>query len=339
VTAADLRETNSAEKLLLRALIISVLIHLAAWGLWNLGNSRGWWQNWSMPSWAHLSPKLLLPALPKKLFPVPPSEPPQLTFVDVDPALAEAAPPKNPKFYSANNSVAANPTPQKAAAVPQILGHQDKVLKTTANAHSRALPLQPTPRQPDTVETPESKPLPQKAYTPGDLVMAKPQPKAQDKEGQVKSDATDAQPQPQPVHHRPRTLSEAQAQRGMTGEKMLQVGGVSRIKMDSSLDVMKTSYGDYDAEFIDAVQTHWDQLLQKVTANIPGTVVLEFRLHPDGRITDMKIVENGTSELLGVVCEQAILEPAPYRPWPIEMQRDIPQGFRDIRFTFYYLQQ
>jgi hypothetical protein len=335
VTAADLRETHSPEKLLLRALIISLLIHLMVFGIWKWGESAGWWRNFQLPTWMQLTSKILVPAMPKKALAAQPMQPQQLVFVDVDPAQAEIVAPKNPKYYSANNSLAANPNPQKVSELPDIQGRQSKVMKTTPNAHSKAQPLKPSPRQ-DASETPETKALPKKAYTPGDLVMAKPQTKAQDKEGQAATVAPDAQPQP--VHHRPRTLAEADAQHGLAGEKILQHGGAARIRMDSSLDAVKTSYGDYDAEFIDAVQTHWFQLLEKVTV-IPGTVVLEFRLHPDGRITDMKIIENGASELLGVVCEQAILEPAPYRPWPIEMQRDIPQGFRDLRFTFYYLNE
>ncbi|HZM03261.1 MAG TPA: hypothetical protein VFC44_09570 [Candidatus Saccharimonadales bacterium] len=278
-----------------------------------------------------------MPSRSEKLPARVPSEPSQLVFVDVDPALASTVPPKNPKFYSANSSLVANPSPKQISTVPEIRGHQDKMLKTTPDTQSKAKPLQPSPRRPDTAETPATKALPQKAYTPGDLSMAKPAAKAQDKDGQGTTDPG-VEPLPQPDHQRPRTLAEAQAQHGMLGEKTLQQGGVPHISMDS-LDAVKTSYGDYDQEFIDAVQSHWFQLLQNVTANIPGTVVLEFRLHPDGRITDMKIIENGVSDLLALVCEQAILEPSPYHPWPMEMRRDIPQDYRDIRFTFYYLNQ
>ena len=99
---------------------------------------------------------------------------------------------------------------------------------------------------------------------------------------------------------------------------------------------MKTSYGDYDAMFIDAVKTRWYQLLESHTTENSGKVMVEFRMHPDGRITDLRIVRNEMSDLLGLLCQQAINDPAPYRPWPEEMRRDIPKEYRDVTFTFIY---
>jgi outer membrane biosynthesis protein TonB len=284
----------------------------------------------------HLSPKLLTPIHPKALAPPPKldSTPPQLTFVDVDPALAEAKPPKNPKFYSANNSVAANPHP-KNAPVPEILGRQTKMMKTTPDTVLKPKPLQPAPPK-ETAKIPEAKPLAKKALTPGDFVMAQPREKMVQQDGHAETDTgAEAQPQPLP-QQRPRTIAEAKAQLGMLGEKTRQEGGVQEMKMDSSLDAMRTSYGDYDREFIDAVRTHWYQLLEHHSTDGSGKVVVEFRLMPDGQITDMKILQNEMSDLLGFLCGQAISEPAPYRRWPEDMRRDFPQGHRDVTFTFYY---
>lgn len=335
VTATAFSERNSTDQLLFRALVISLLIHLMVFGTWKWGNTHGWWLNIKFPAWMHLTPKLMMPLSPKKLAPVlkPQLQPPQLTFVDVDPALAEAKPPKAPKFYSANNSVAANPTP-KNMPVPEIRGHQTKIMKTTPDIRLKPQPLQPSPPEKETAKT-ESKPLPKKAITPGDFVMAKASPRPQEKDGQAETEPT-PEATPEPVHHRPRTIAEAMSKHGMLGDKTHQDGGVAQLKMDSSLDAMKTSYGDYDAEFIDAVRTHWYQLLEHHETAGSGKVVVEFRLLPDGRITNLQIVQNEMSELLGFICGQAISEPAPYRPWPEEMRREIPNNFRDVTFTFYY---
>ena len=335
VTAQYFSERHEAEKLLLRALIVSLLIHLAVFATWKWGRTEGWWQHFNFPAWMHLTPKLLKPLTSKKMASAPKSQPQpsQLVFVDVDPALAEAAPPKAPKFYSANNSVAANPTP-KNALVPEILGRQDKVIKTTEDTRLEPQPLQPSPARREEASAPEAKALPKKTYAPGDLAMAKPAEKEQEKNGP--SDTTlGSEAQTQPAHERPRTIAEAMAKRGMLGAKSRQEGGVNRLKLGSSLDAMKTSYGDYDAQFIDAVRTRWYQLLEN---RFPGTgkVVVEFRLHPNGYITDLSIVQNEMSDLFGLICAQAIREPAPYRPWPEEMRRDIPKDYRDVTFTFYY---
>jgi len=179
------------------------------------------------------------------------------------------------------------------------------------------------------------KEIPKQTYTQGDIAMAKPSEKPQEKKGQADTETPD-QVQQQPVHERPRTIAEAMAQRGMLGEKSHQDGGVKTLRINSSVDAMKTSYGDYDREFIDAVRAHWYQLLENITAEGNGKVVVEFRLHPDGRVTDLKIAQNEMSELLGIICQQAISDPAPYRKWPEDMRRDIPKDYRDVTFTFYY---
>lgn len=261
VQAQYFSEKTDAEQLLLRALIISLLIHLAVFGTWRWGHAL----NISLPAWMHLPPKLFMPVSASKisLFQRPQQQPSQLNFVDVDPALAEAAPPKTPKFYSANNSVAANPIPRNEL-VPEIRGRQDKVIKTTEDTRLKPQPLQPSPPKQATATTPEARPLPKKSYAPGDLVLANPAEREQEKNGQSQTDLG-ADTQPQPVHERPRTIEEAMAQHGMLGEKSRQEGGVNRVRMSSTLDVMKTSYGDYNAQFIDAVRTRWYQLLENLS--------------------------------------------------------------------------
>ena len=67
-----------------------------------------------------------------------------------------------------------------------------------------------------------------------------------------------------------------------------------------------------------------------------GRVTLEFRLNYDGRITDMRVIENGVDEVLSVLCQRAITDPSPYAPWPSDMRRLIGADYREVRFTFYY---
>jgi hypothetical protein len=168
--------------------------------------------------------------------------------------------------------------------------------------------------------------VPKKAYEPGDLALAKPSDKTQESKNE-------AQPQP---YQRPRTIAEALARNGMPGEKSSQTGGVPRVKAESALDVKGTLIGDYLGHMAEAVQQRWDQLLKNQTADTYGKVVLQFRLHPNGRVTDLKMVRNEVSNLLETTCEQAILDPAPYQPWPREMRLEVPTDYYDITFTFYY---
>jgi outer membrane biosynthesis protein TonB len=75
--------------------------------------------------------------------------------------------------------------------------------------------------------------------------------------------------------------------------------------------------------------------LETQSADINGKVILRFRLHPDGRISDMTVLKNEVSDLLQMTCQRAILDPK-FPKWPREMRLDLPNDFYDITFTFYY---
>jgi hypothetical protein len=111
-----------------------------------------------------------------------------------------------------------------------------------------------------------------------------------------------------------------------------------RRKLETSLfDTAASPLGLYDRTLIDAIQTRWYALLDErnYAAESRGKVVLQFILHPDGRVTDMTMAENTAGEVLGYICEKAVLDPAPFPPWPVEMRRMIGEN-RPIQFTFYY---
>ena len=67
-----------------------------------------------------------------------------------------------------------------------------------------------------------------------------------------------------------------------------------------------------------------------------GKVVLDFNLHADGRISDMKMQFSDVGGMLTIICQQAVLDPSLYKPWPAAM-RQVIKDPRQIRFTFYYL--
>jgi outer membrane biosynthesis protein TonB len=163
---------------------------------------------------------------------------------------------------------------------------------------------------------------------PGDLVMGKP-------EAHLRPDTGTAE------QSRPRTIQEALARRQnsqLPGRKMKQDGGVSRMRIDPGFDVRATPFGAYDAAFIAAVTQHWYDLLdqQNYALERTGKVVLQFHLNYDGRITDMKVAESTVGDVLGLLCQKAVLDPAPYEKWPREMRLMVEKEYREIQFTFYY---
>jgi hypothetical protein len=304
-------------------------LHFAIYGTFSLGKKLHWWESVPWPAWMQ-KPKVLAEIFDKKpkAAPKPPEEAP-LLFVEVSPEQATAEAPKTAKFYSNKNAIAANPQADKNTEVPKITGAQKQVVKTEDVPREKFTPLQPTrppaPAVKDKVAQEELKPKP--AYTPGDLVMAKPEPTLRKEAGQ------DAQ-------SRPRTLEEAKARQRLNrifGEKMSQEGGVVRRRDFASLDTKATPFGDYDAELVEAISARWYELLDRreYASDGRGRVVLQFNLSYDGRITNLNIEENTVGEVLGYICEKAVQDPSPYKPWPSEMRR-LQGDTRHIQFTFYY---
>jgi hypothetical protein len=238
--------------------------------------------------------------------------------------------------------VAANPEKKVPSDQPQINGTQVNVVKTVAPG-VRSAPLQPSPPSETRTdaatatadkETTESRAMPKPAYTPGDLTVAKPADKAQVKNGTSESGAGTGAVTEAP-RQRPLNLAQARDQAGAPSPTSRQAGGVNHLSAESSVDAAKTVYGDYDRDFIDAVQARWDELLKGRQDAAAGKVVLDFNLHADGRISDMKMQFSDVSDLLSLICQQAVLDPSLYKPWPSKMRAVIADP-RQIRFTFYY---
>ncbi len=177
----------------------------------------------------------------------------------------------------------------------------------------------------------------------GDLAMAKPpktEPlnKAPGAGSPVAANPLITDPSPPPRQNRPRTLAQAHQQNPLlAGRTMQQEGGV-RNRGRISIDAKGSPFGAYDAAFIAAVQERWYQLLEKNTYMLDrrGKVVLDFRLRFDGRIVDLSTSDNTVGDVLGLLCERAVRDPAPYARWPGDMRRMVGADYREVRFTFYY---
>lgn len=273
---------------------------------------------------------------PKK--PVPPPQPsdPPLVFVEVNPATATPDPPKDAKYYSSQNSKAADIDSKLDTDTPKITGNQQHVVKTedAPRQFDKLQPSAPPAKETETAEVAKPKPKP----LIGDLAMAKPDTTMRPQNERPENNGTAEQT-------RPRTLTEARMRQQnnlMPGQKIKQEGGVRHHLAVSSLDARATPFGAYDAALIQAVQQHWYDLLDSMNFSYDrhGYVVLQFHLNYDGKITDMEVLENTVDPsldgVLGFVCQRAVSEPSPYEPWPREMRLQIERDYRELTFTFYY---
>lgn len=102
--------------------------------------------------------------------------------------------------------------------------------------------------------------------------------------------------------------------------------------------IIKSSSSAYDRLLVEAVRERWYKLLKADHELVPvaGKVVIRFKLHSDGKVTDVCVVETAVPPLYGLLCEKAICDPAPYGDWSREMRMAAGADDRNITFTFYY---
>jgi hypothetical protein len=238
------------------------------------------------------------------------------------------------------------PEPPSPPSPPKPKEEPAPVVKQETKPDTKSEPAKPLENiAPKTFEKAPDKPdlKTPGGETIGDVAMAKPKPvelpnKAPGSGAPANANPLITEPSPPPAHVRPRTLAQAYQQNPMLAGKLTkQEGGVRRAGR-VSLDVKGSPFGAYDAAFIAAVQERWYQLLEKNPYMLDrrGKVVLDFRLRFDGRITDMNVADNDVGELLSLLCQRAVLDPAPYARWPGDMRRMVGADFREVRFTFYY---
>jgi len=95
-------------------------------------------------------------------------------------------------------------------------------------------------------------------------------------------------------------------------------------------------FREYDAKMIGRIEKRWHELTPLIQMRGTGQVIVDFRLKYDGQVTDVRV---RPTRLLGYaveICKQAILDCAPFDPWPAEMRRLLGEAGRDVIFTFHY---
>jgi hypothetical protein len=277
-------------------------------------------------------PKRLLERSPTPLLEARPKREVAMIFVEVDPALATVAPPKETPNYSTHNSIAANPEPKKAE-VPKIDGTQKHVMRTIDNDRPQPKPLQPAPieSKPSEAKPVESNPRPLPQV--GDLAMAKVEAKP------LQPSKGDGDKEPEKPIEKPRTVAEAKARMAaLAGRKIDQEGGVPNRRPHIALDARGSPFGNYDSVFISMVEQRWYALLDnnRFMLDRRGKVSLTFELHYDGRITNLQTDEKTVDDVWAILCQKAILDPAPFPKWPSQMRQVVGSDVREVRFTFYY---
>lgn len=359
---ARLRPDDERSALLLGALVVSLLAHLALFFVLQLGSQLHWWDSNPLERFARVQitpedrariEQLRQQAQREQEQDVP------MTFVQVT-RPSDLTPPEA-QFYSSASSLAANPDPVVETGAPQIDGTQTLVAKTETTplaVPGPAAPPQPLPPAP----APEATPAPDTARQREAALPEAPEPPRPDVQladqatpkvdpglGQLAratpetapalarpADTTYADNAP-PVRERPRTLAEARARQALiAGEKMKQDGGVAR-RGPVQLQVKGLPFGAYDEAMFAAIQSRWFSLLdERRYAGGTGRVRVQFKQYQDGSVRLVEPTETTVDALFTAYCLRAITDPAPYGRWPADMARMLGTNFREITVTFYY---
>jgi hypothetical protein len=340
---------GASETRMVIALVVSLAVHLGGYAAYKYAVHKGW-NKLPPPAWfqkfsvAKLLPQIK-PRSSTELKPVVPPRPPPpdtpLTFIEVDPLLAEKEAPKDAKFYSAMNSKAANVEIKIQSDQPNIDGKQTLIPRTMDTLRPQPPPKPQVPEPPAPVaqkqaEVKAEQAKPKGGEKMGDLALAKPVPVPKPDTGKAETktgEAAETKPE------RPRTIAEAVQRQNpsLSVEKMKQEGGVPNRRLEPSVNAIGTPFGQYDWEVFTAIEAYWNNLLSQQKGVPPGgVVVLEFRLRYDGTVSDMQVVENTVGEIFSYICQRAVKAPAPYGKWSPEMRKMIQEDYRQIRLTFHY---
>jgi hypothetical protein len=99
-----------------------------------------------------------------------------------------------------------------------------------------------------------------------------------------------------------------------------------------------SSLNAYDQNLTAKIEARWYKILDESKFPPPeksGKTVVKFKLYPDGKAEEFKVIENSApvSELVAL---QAIKDCAPFPKWPDDMLKIEKLDYREITFTFNY---
>lgn len=96
-------------------------------------------------------------------------------------------------------------------------------------------------------------------------------------------------------------------------------------------------FAEYDKKVVKKIQKRWYEMIDHYGIyNNTAVVTVSFDLHADGLVDKVKITDNSGGQILGMFCEKAVVESAPFDPWPEKAVAVAGKDPRQCTFTFYY---
>lgn len=226
--------------------------------------------------------------------------PPKLRFIETNP-LANQAVPKTTPFTSSRNQTAAQPVPEKMptnSPLPKSEGTSEQ--------------LRIAKGKPRSIDQSQSQPAAQASVSMAAPVKAAPPP------GPGKS-AAQPSPAPVPVAANP-DRPRASVPSGTYGLLLRRPVGVNRAG-SIAVDARFSNYGDYTQRMLEAIQSSWWSIIERSRFEglSRGNVIVRFRLHRDGTVTDAQVLGTEVTRVMTLACKDAVMAPAPYDIWRADM--------------------
>ena len=310
------------------AILISLILHLA------VGFSLAAFGNVSSPP-----PTLPDEAPPElTLMDLSPARPVEKNpqFVETDKSKESAEKPKEQKFESNANSLAASQAPP-SGDLPQPSQDGTNSPLQDLETHDFSLQTQGSTPQPQLPPPSESKPTPPPAATPTPdpeqlaMLTSTPPPP-------IKPDETQPSPTPEsatsvapPV---PRPQPEAPSSHYQAQKQQKRIAGSISNRGPSSVNAVGTPLGRYQKLMYDAVGARWYQHTHERQDLISiGTTRLTFTVDRMGKVNNLRVIENTANETFANICLQSVQE-LKLPPIPEELVGTLPSEGLQQELTF-----
>lgn len=253
------------------------------------------------------------------------SKPATPQFVQTDPTVAPAEAPKNARFESDNNSVAAgDAAPSGSENMPSVDGRESPAMELVNSNYVAGRKPQPaTPPSPQSTPEPQAaKPKPTPPPPPTQLALREAPTPPPNEEHKPESEQKKATPQkPSAPGFQPET-------------RVTRLRGSVSNRGRPSLEAAATPLGRYKKMVSDAIGSRWYYYVnnQLGLLNI-GTVSIRFVVQPDGKVRDVRVLSNTSNESFASLSVSAIIE-AEIPPIPPEVAKILDNSRIEIDYSF-----
>ncbi len=97
---------------------------------------------------------------------------------------------------------------------------------------------------------------------------------------------------------------------------------------DSQVDALS----EHDRKLFRAIELAWDESLEARSYTEHGSIIIRFRLHSAGTISNVSEEGNSGDSVFSLLCRMAVEHPVPFEPFP--RGTGLRKEYRDISIRF-----